>query len=200
MVAENSKAIVVATIIIVGISAAVFLSISSPNNPPINQPSSEVISLKICGNSSDILYPELAEASFVILEPGSWLVTAQFVDDSAGSEGLEIYDRNFTVTSDDMNSISDALYEGLNLTHSSEGSASTLLGQSPSIWYDIEITYADGSWIYIATFQTDPGHIIINSGIGTPDRNLLSGAVLEPLSALDTFVSAIHALFSTYLG
>ena len=197
--ADNSKAAAVATIIIVAVFAAIFLSLSRPDFPLVNKPVSEITSLTISGNSSDIVYPELAEANFVILEPGSWLVTAQFVDDSAGSEEPEIYDRNFTVISEDMKSIGDALYGGLNQTRISEVSVQVLLGQSPSIWYDIEVTYADGSWIYIATFQTDPGYILFNHGRGVPDRNLINGRVLEPLSALDSLVSAIYAVFSNHL-
>jgi hypothetical protein len=199
MIADNSKALAVATIITVAVFAAVFLSMSNSGVPLVNKPASEITSLTICGNSTDLLYPELAEASFVILEPGSWLVTARFVNDSADSEELEIYDRNFTVISEDMKSIGDALYGGLNQTRISEVSVQMLLEQSPSIWYDIEVTYADGSWIYIATFQTDPGYILFNHGRGVPDRNLLNGRVLEPLSALDSLVSAIYAVFSNHL-
>lgn len=197
--ADNSKAAAVATIVIVAIFAAVFLSVSRPDFPLVNKPVSGITSLTISGNSSDIVYPELAEANFVILELGSWLVTAQFVDDSAGPEEPEIYDRNFTVISEDMKSISDALYEGLNQTRISEVSVQGLLGQSPNIGYDMELTYADGSWIYIVTFQTDPGYIIFNHGRGIPDRNLINGRVLEPLSALDSLVSAIYTVFSNHL-
>ena len=197
--ADNSKAVAVVTIITVAVFVAVFLSVSRPDFPLVNKPVSGITSLTISGNSSDIVYPELAEASFVILEPGSWLVSSQFVDDSAGPEEPEIYERNFTVISEDMRSISDALYEGLNHTRISEVSVQVVLGQSPSIWYDIEVTYADGSWIYIATFQTDPGYILFNHGRGIPDRNLLNGRVLEPLSALDSLVSAIYAVFSNHL-
>jgi hypothetical protein len=199
MIADNSKAAAVATIITVAVFAAAFLSMSNSDVPLVNEPTSEITSLTICGNSSDLLYPELAEASFVILEPGSWLVIAQFVDDSEGPEEPEIYDRNFTVISEDMKSISDALYGGLNQTRISEDSVQILSERSPSIWYDMEFTYADGSWVYIATFQTSPGYIIFNHGKGTPDRNLLNGTVLEPLSALDSLVSAIYAIFSNHL-
>ena len=199
MVAGNSRVVVVGTIIIVAVVAAVFLSMSNSDTPFVNEPTSEITSLMICGNSSDVLYPELAEASFVILEPGSWLVTARFVDDSAGPEEPEIYDRNFTVISEDMKSIGDALYGGLNQTRISEVSVQVLLGQSPSIGYDMELTYADGSWVCIAAFQTSPGCIIFNHGKGAPDRNLINGTVLEPLSALDSLVSAIYAIFLDHL-
>jgi len=201
MVSESSKVIVVATIIIISISGAAFLSMFSSDNPTITPNSSGIATLMICGNSSDVLYPELAEASFVLLENGSWLVNANFVNDSAGYyEYLEIYDRNFTITSEELESIDDALYEGLNQTSSSNITALTLLESSPSIWYQIEITYTNGAWIYITAFQTELGHIITNHGTGTPDTNLLSGTVLEPLSALDCLVLAIYAVFSNHLG
>ncbi|MGY5856257.1 MAG: hypothetical protein RTS72_06625 [Candidatus Thorarchaeota archaeon] len=200
MVAENSKAVVVATIIILGISAAVFLSMSNSDNPVFTPNYSEIALLTICGNSSDLLYPELAEANFAFFETGTWLVNAHFVDDSGGYEYLEIYDRNFTITSEEMESINEAFYEGLNQTYSSEISVPELLEPSPSICYDIDIIYTDGSWIYITVFQTDQGHIIWNNGRGTPDKNLLNGAVLEPSSALDCLVSAIYTVFTKYLG
>lgn len=201
MAAENSKAVFVATIIIIGISAAAFLSMSNSGNPVFTRNTSGIATLTISGNSTDLLYPELAEASFVLLENGNWLVNAHFVNDSAGYyEYPEIYDRNFTITSEEVESLDDALYEGLNQTYSSGISAPALLEQSPSICYDIEITYNDGSWIYVTTFQTEIGHIITNHGTGTLDGNLLSGTVLEPLSALDCLVLAINTVFSNHLG
>ncbi len=200
MGSENSKVVTVVTIIIIGISGAAFLSMSNSDNPDVTPNSTGIITLKICGNSTDLLYPELAEANFVFLENGSWQVNANFMDDSAGYyENLEIYDRTFTVTPEEVESINDALYEGLNQTFSSNTSTLALLEPSPSIWYDIEIIYTDGSWVYITAFQTDSGHIISNNGTGTPNRNLLDGAVLEPLSALDCLVTTIYNLFSNHI-
>lgn len=202
MVAENSKAVFVAMTIIIGISAAAFLSMFNSGNPVVVPNTSGVSTLAICGNSTDLLYPELMDASFVFLENGSWLVNACFVNDSIDwYDNLEIYDLDFTVTSEEVKSIDDALYEGLNKTFPSDTSAMTLLDNScPHIWYQIEITYTDGSWIFITTFQTEIGHIITSSGTDTLDTNLLSGIVLEPLSALDCLVSAIHTVFSNHLG
>ncbi len=200
MVSENSKVVIVATIIIIGISAAAFQSMFNSGNPIATPNSSGIVTLTICGNSTDLLYPELAEVNFVLLENGSWQVNAQFMNDSAGYyEYLEIYDRTFTVTPEEVESINDALYEGLNQTYSSNITALMLLESSASIWYDIQITYTDGSWIYITTFQTDQGHIISNHGKGTPDTNLLDGTVLEPLSALDCLVTTIFNLFSNHI-
>jgi hypothetical protein len=200
MVGENSKTVVVATIIIIGISAAAFLSMFNPgdSNVPLN--TSRIGSLTICGNSSDLLYPELGEASFELLENGSWLVKANFMNDSVDSyENLVIYDRAFTITSEELESIDNALYDGLDQTYNSNETVLMLLESSPSIWYDIEILYTDGSWIYITVFQTEPGYIITNRGTGNYDGNLLVGTVLEPLSALDCLVSAIYTIFSNHL-
>ncbi|MHA1862986.1 MAG: hypothetical protein ACTSWA_04385 [Candidatus Thorarchaeota archaeon] len=200
MGSENSKVVIVVTIIIIGISGAAFLSMSNSDNPDVTPNSTGITTLKICGNSTDLLYPELAEANFVFLENGSWQVNANFMDDSAGYyEYLEIYDRTFTVTPEEVESINDALYEGLNQTYSSNVTALMLLESSPSIWYDIQITYTDDSWLYITAFQTDQGHIISNHGTGTPNTNLLDGTVLEPLSALDCLVTAIYNLFSNHI-
>ena len=201
MAAENSKFVFTAAIIIVGISAAAFLSMSNSGTLVFTRNTSGIAVLTICGNSTDLLYPELGGASFVLLENGTWLVSAYFVNDSAGYyENLEIYDRNFTVTPEEIESIDNALYEGLTETSLSGISAMALLEPSPHIWYQIEITYTDGSWIYITTFQTEIGHIITNHGTGTLDTGLMNGTVLEPLSALDCLVLAIYTVFSNHLG
>jgi hypothetical protein len=197
--AEGSfKAIAVATIIVVAISSAAFYYLSSPSNDSDITNSLDIASLRICGNSTDILYPELMEASLVFQE-GTWMISASFVDDSEGWENPEIYDREFAVTPEEVEIINLRLHEGLNGTHPSEISPSELLESNPHIGFDIEITYIDGSWIYATTFQTDQGHIISNSGTDTIDKNLLSGTVLGPISALDSLVAAIYTIFSNYL-
>ena len=200
MRSENSKVVIVVTITIIGISGAAFLALSNFDNPDIIPNSTGITTLTIYGNSTDLLYPELAEVNFIFLENGSWQVNANFMNDSAGYyENLEIYDRTFTVTSNEVESINAALYEGLNQTISSNISTLALLESSPSIWYDIEIIYTDGSWIYVTAFQTDQGHIISNSGTGTPNKNLIDGTVLEPLSALDCLVTTIYNLLSNHI-
>jgi hypothetical protein len=200
MTSENSKVVVVVTIIIIGISGAAFLSMFNTDNPVVAPNSSGIAFLTICANSTDLLYPELGDASFEHLENGSWLIHATFINDSAGYyENLEIYDRDFVITSEEVESITAALHEGLNQTYSSNITTLILLESSPSIWYDIQITYIDGSWIYVTAFQTDQGHIISNNGAGTPNTNLLDGTVLEPLSALDCLVTAIYNLFSSHI-
>lgn len=198
--AEGSfKAIAVATIIVVAISSAAFYYLSLPSNDSDITNSLDIASLRICGNSTDILYPELMDASLVFQED-TWMISASFVDDSEGWENPEIYEREFSVTPEEVEIINLSLHEGLNGTHPLEISSSVLLESNPHIGFDIEITYTDGSWIYLTTFQTDLGHIISSSGIDTIDKNLLSGTVLGPISALDSLVTAIHALFSNHLN
>ena len=198
-IAEGSfKAIAIATILVVAISSTTLLYLSSLSNDSDIINSLDILTLRICGNSTDILYPELMDASLDFRE-GKWMISASFVDNSKGWENPEIYDREFSVTPDEIEIINLRLHEGLNGTHPSEISPSVLLEPSPHLGFDIEITYTDGSWIYIATFQTDQGHIISNYGTGTPDTNLLSGTVLEPISALDGLVTTIHTIFSNHL-
>ena len=137
--------------------------------------------------------------AYLAFQDGNWMVSASFVDDSEGWENPEIYDIDFSVTPEEVEIINLSLHDGLNGTHPSEISPSVILEFSPHIGFDIEITYTDGSWIYATTFQTDQGHIISNCGTGTMDKNLLSGTVLEPLSALDCLVTAIYNLFSNHI-
>ncbi len=197
--AEGSfKAIAIGTLLVVAISSTAFFYISSLSNDSDITNSLDIASLRISGNSTDILYPELMDASFVFQE-GNWIISASFVDDSEGWENPEIYDREFSVTPEEVEIINLSLHEGLNGTYPSEISPSVLLESNPHIGFDIEITYTDGSWIYITTFQTAEGHIITNSGTDTIDNNLLSGTVLEPISALDSLVTAIHTIFSNHL-
>ena len=138
------------------------------------------------------------EASLVVNE-SSWFISASFMDDSEGWENPELYEREFSVTPQEIENISLSLHEGLNATYPSEISPSVLLESSPHIGFDIEITYTDGSWVYATTFQPGEGYIIFNSGTGTPDKNLLIGTVLEPVSALDSLVADIYTLFSNHL-
>ncbi|MFW9805222.1 MAG: hypothetical protein ACFFFK_00670 [Candidatus Thorarchaeota archaeon] len=200
MAVDNSKPIVVATIIIVSVFTAAYLSMSNFSNPFITPNSSGIASLTICGNSSDLIYPELAEAYFVYIGNNTWLINANFVDDSYSYEQPEIYDRNFTITLEELKSIDNALHEGMNQTYSSNLTALVLLEPCPNIWYSVDIVYTDGSWISLTAFQTEPGYIIYNHGLGDFNPNLLNGDVLEPMSALDCFVLAIQAIFSNHLG
>lgn len=201
MAQENAKAVVMATILIVGISAAAYLSLSASDNPVHTGNTSGIAYLTIQANSTDLLYPELSEASFVYLVNDTWQVNANFLNDSIDwYENLKKYDRNFTITSQELKSIDDALYEGLRNATRSELSTMTLLDDPcPHIWFQIEIVYTDGSWIFVTAFQTEIGHIITNNGTESLDTNLMSGTVLEPLSALDCLVLAVYTIFSNHL-
>jgi hypothetical protein len=192
------KAVAIATIVVVVISSTAVIYFFSLSNDSDITDSLDIASLRICGNSTDILYPELMEAS-IVFQGGNWTISASFVDDSEGWENPEIYDMEFSVTPEEIEIINLRLHEGLNGTNPTEISPSVLLESNPHIGFDIEITYTDGSWIYVTTFQTDGGHIISNSGTDTMDKNLLSGTVLEPISALDSLVTAIHTIFSNHL-
>ena len=183
----------------VAISSTTFFYISSLSNDSDITNSLDIASVRICGNTTDILYPELMDA-YLAFQDGNWVVSASFVDDSEGWENPEIYDIEFSVTPEEVEMINLSFHEGLNGTYPSEISPSVLLESDAHIGFDIDITYTDGSWIYITTFQTDQGHkIISNSGTGTMDKNLLSGTVLEPISALDGLVLSIYTVFSNHL-
>lgn len=196
---ENTKVIVVAIILVVAVSSTALIYFPSLSNDSDISDTLNIASLMICGNSTDILYPELMEACLV-MNGSNLMISADFVDDSEGWEYPELYEREFSVTLEEIENISLSLHEGLNATYLSEISPSELLESSPHIGFDIEIIYSDGSWIYATTFQTGEGYIISNSGTGTPDKNLLSGTVLEPVSALDNLVVAIYILFSNHLN
>ncbi|MFW9961955.1 MAG: hypothetical protein ACFFCX_00120 [Candidatus Sifarchaeia archaeon] len=122
------------------------------------------------------------------------------MDDSEGFENPILYEREFTVTPEEIENIGLSLHEGLNYTYPSETTSSELLEYSFNMGFEIEINYSDGSWVYVITSQIGEGYIMFNSGTGTLDRNLLNCTVLEPVSALDGLVSAIYALFSNHLG
>jgi hypothetical protein len=195
---EGTKVIAIATILVIAVSSTAFLYITSVPNDDNTSNTLDIASITVCGNSTDILYPELMDAS-LFFQDGNWTVSASFVDDSEGWENPELYDREFTIASEEVMSISLSFLDGLNDTYPSEMSVSELLEPSPHIGFEIEIIYSDGSWVYVTTFQIGEGYIISNSGTGTPDRNLLSGSVLEPVSALDGLVEAIYTVFSNHL-
>ncbi|MFW9808030.1 MAG: hypothetical protein ACFFE6_01510 [Candidatus Thorarchaeota archaeon] len=194
---ESFKAITVATIIVVAVAATAFLYFSLTDSSNTTH-SLDIASLKICGNSTDILYPELMDASFVFQETGL-LIMASFVDDSESIENPLLYEREFTVTPGEIENISLSLNEGMNQTHPSEMSSSLLLESSFNMGFEIEIIYSDGSWVYVITFQVGDGYIMFNNGTGTPNRGLESCTVLEPVSALDDLVETIYTIFSNHL-
>ncbi len=191
------KAATVVTIIVAAVSVSALLHFSLSDNPNTSF-SLDIASFRICGNSTDILYPELMDASLVLQEH-SLMILASFLDDSEGFENPLLYEREFTVTPEEIENICLSLHEGLNHTYPSETSSLELLESSFNMGFEIEITYSDGSWVYVITVQVGEGYIMFNSGKGTPDRGLESCAVLEPVSALDGLVTTIYSVFTNHL-
>ncbi|MHA1961790.1 MAG: hypothetical protein ACW99U_16325 [Candidatus Thorarchaeota archaeon] len=194
---RGARAVVLSTILVVGLSVTVvYMWYGFPEQVTDN---SGIQSLWIIGNTSDILYPELMEAGFTWQDDGGWFVTANFVDDSEGWEEPIIYDRTFQVTAQEVLNINQALDEGLNLTYNSVELLLGVLEMNPHIGFQIDITYKGGEWISLCTFQTEEGHIILMSGRGTPNINLLDGQLLQPVSALDGLVATINQVFQSHL-
>lgn len=198
MDSQSTKISVVATVIVLAVASTAFVLVNVLN--PGESPSdSGITSIMILGNSSDILYPELMDASFE-MQSNSWIVTANFLDDSGGWESPETYDRTFSVTNEEVISISNALWESVNSTSESEEQTDVVLEMWASIGFQIEITYGDGSWVCIWTLQTERGHILFNQGTGTPNPNMVDATVLEPIDALDGLVGAVYTVFEEHVG
>ena len=203
---KNFIAIVVITSLIIGIIVVIpLLTNPAGNNNPgkWDQPTSQVQYLTILGNSSDIIYPELMEAVFELQTSEEYNVSAHFLDDSAGPYDLEIYDRSFISTQAEVISIIDALYTSLNDTVQSSDSINTITYEG-SIGYEVDVIFADGTWVYILTIQSQKGHIIFLNGTSSGDseyrnRNLVDGILLEPASALDPLVLVLNSIFSEHL-
>ena len=157
---------------------------------------SRISSIRMCGNTSDVLYPELMDATFSPDSFGGWLVTASFVNDSLGPYNATLYDASFTASATEVEDINNALHDGLSQTYASNDS---FAGEWPHIAFDMLISYKDGTWIYVIKFLTVKGHIMTRSGSGTPDTQLTSD-LLEPGSALDGLILAINDVFAKYLG
>ncbi len=158
----------------------------------------QIASMSICGNSTDIIFPELMEASFVPLPSGEWQLTASFVDDSGGYYEIEIYERSFTANLTEVVSINTALYDGLSMTYASNATHDDIM-YTP-MGFSLDIMYTDGSWISLLTLLDSEGHLILMSGTGPINQNLLDGYILEPGDALDGLVDAIHSVFQYHLG
>ena len=197
---QGSKAIILAMLVVVGVSATAFLYILNSSENQTNTPNTSGIeSLRILGNSSDLIYPELMEAYFY-QEINEWLVSASFLDDSEGWENPELYERTFSVSDENVTAIDDVLKDSLSQTHASEDQVLSILDLNPHVGFGIEIIYTDGSWIYLCTFQTEKGHIIKKIGSGTLDTNLLDGTLLEPVAALEGLVTIIRAVISSNMS
>ena len=194
---QGTKASIIVTIVVLAVATSAIVLVNLPDDESQSTPSG-VNYITILANSTDILYPELMEASFMS-EEGQWVVTANFVDNSGGWESPEVYDRTFSASVEEIDSISEALWASINLTVQSEEDPNTILNSGASIGFHIVITYVDGSWIAIWTLLTETGHILYKSGVGTPDLGMDSAELLEPVSALDNLVSTVYSVFSNNL-
>ena len=154
--------------------------------------------MSICGNSTDIIDPELMESNFVPLGIGEWQVTASFVDDSSGYDEIETYQRSFSANFSSVLSINTALYDGLGTTYASNDTIYDIM--YTCMGFSLDIVYTDGSWISLLTMLDPQGHLILMSGTGPINQNLLDGYILEPGDALDGLVDAIHSVFQYHLG
>ncbi len=195
---QGTKLTVIATIVVLAVATSAIILVNMPNNDIISN-TSGVSSIFILANSTDIVYPELMEATFAI-EGEQWVVQANFVDDSEGWENPEIYDRTFSATDDEVSSINDALIASLNMTAQSEDNLTSILSSGAHIGFHIVVTYNDGRWVSIWTLQIESGSFLYKTGIGTPDLNMLDANLLEPVSALNGLVTAIHSVFSSNLN
>ncbi|MDF1537536.1 MAG: hypothetical protein P1Q69_01355 [Candidatus Thorarchaeota archaeon] len=194
---QGSKAILLAMIITLGVSSAAFLYIINSSDTYSGR--SGIDSIRIMGNSSDIVYPELMEAYISRDSFGNWLVSATFLDDSEGWENPEAYERTFNISSGNVTAIENALINGLDDTHPSEDVSFDNLESYPHVGFAIEVLYTNGTWIYVCTFQTEKGHIILKRGSGTPDTNL-DGPLLESIEALEDFVAVVQNVFSSNMS
>ncbi|MHA2424976.1 MAG: hypothetical protein ACXAEF_09330, partial [Candidatus Thorarchaeota archaeon] len=151
MNSHGTKAIFLAMIVTIGVAAAAFVYFTNPStNIDVG---STVESIRLSGNSSDIVFPELMDAFIEQDMLGNWQVSASFLDDSDGWEYPEPYERTFTISSDNVSAINSALISGLNETYLSEDNEMEVMEPYPHMGFDIEIVYTDGSWIYVCTFQ-----------------------------------------------
>lgn len=198
MESGNARSTLTASVLIVVLSTALFLFVIDSSGPIEPSPIPTISSLLICGNSTDILYPELMEAEFQATDR-DWSVTAKFLDDSEGFENLSIYWRDFTVREEELHSIVPPLLQGLGSANLSTANIVTVLGSSPSIAWQIELVFTNGSWVYLTVLLTEP-YALLLLGHGPINRNLLDARVLEPASIFAPLALAISDIFANHLG
>jgi len=171
----------------------------------------DILAVRIMGNSSDIVYPELMDALFVSNVTGAWIVSATFLNDS-GPGTPTLYYEYFLTTLAEVEDINSAIYAGLEATIPSADSITEL---PYSVGFGLDILYEDGTWIQLFTLQSPTGHIIFLNGTytGTPDtvdpfdpnyiqrdENWLNGILLEPGTALNDLIATMYAVFDNHLG
>ncbi|MFX1510836.1 MAG: hypothetical protein ACFFBR_11085 [Promethearchaeota archaeon] len=172
----------------------------------------DILAVRILGNSTDIVYPELMAAVFVPNSTGAWIVSATFLNDSLGPGTITFYEEHFLTTISEVVSINTAIYAGLNATTRSSDSIENLMY---SVGFGLDILYTDGTWIQLFTLQSPTGHIVFlngtytgipdtvdpfNSSFITRDENWLNGILLEPGTALNVLVATMNGVFNNHLG
>jgi hypothetical protein len=203
------------------VAAPVLFSLFAPTPPDggigtqlssyMEDKAADILAVRILGNSTDIVYPELMAALFVSNTTGAWIVSATFLNDS-GPGMPTIYMEYFLTTLAEVEDINNAIYAGLEATSSSADSISDL---PYSVGFGLDILYGDGTWIQLFTLQSPTGHIIFLNGTytGTPDsvdpfnptyiqrdNNWLNGILLEPDTALDDLVVTMYTVFDNHIG
>ncbi|MFW9955720.1 MAG: hypothetical protein ACFFD3_14315 [Candidatus Thorarchaeota archaeon] len=194
MSAQGSKAAIIITVIVISVSAVAFTYFINSSNTSFG--GTDVTSITIIGNTSDIVYPELMEASIDRDVFGMWHVSASFLDNSGGWDSTESYERTFIISLENVTAINNALTAGLNLTYPSEDIIQGVMEMGSHIGFIIEVLYSDGTWLYVCTFQTEKGHIMVKSGRGTLDAGL-DGPLFEPVAALNDFTVTVQTVFSS---
>lgn len=194
----STKLAVTATIVVLAVATSAVVLINLPGGSN-GANTSGINRIEIIGNTTDILYPELMDATFAIVE-GQWQVQANFVDDSEGWESPETYDRTFPVAAHEVDSIDDALVSSFNRTVQSQGNLTAILLSGAHIGFCMVVTYNDGGWISIWVLQIESGQFLYSTGVGTPNTNMLDASLREPVSALDDLVNAVHTVFSNNLN
>jgi hypothetical protein len=196
----DNKGIQATVLVVVIVSGAyvgfIYTGLLGPNGPTND---SQITSIEILANSTDILCPELMQATLTPQSSGTWQVAASFVNDSLGPYNLTVYDKTFIADTNEVEGIKDALYDGLNLTHSSNDSIEDALNNT-NIAFSILISYKDGTWIYVCALLNAKCHIILDEGQGTLNKGVLAGRVMESWAVLDEFIHAVNQVFTNHLG
>lgn len=178
----------------------------------MNAKQADILAVCILGNSTDIVYPELMEAIFRPQETGEWNVFVRILNDTDPNNPI-IYNTTFDAGLMEVTSINNAIYDGLEATTESPDTLDDI-GEA-SIGFGIDVLYTDGTWIQLFTLQSAKGHIMFLNGTytGTPnpvnpfdsafidrDQSWQHGIILEPGTALEGLIAAIHEVFLAHLG
>ena len=179
-----------------------------------NMDETGIVYISVIGNTTDIIYPELGEAQFKPANLSAWTIDVEMVDDSEGFENVSVYSRTFTASNEEINQISDVLFQALGNSSVSERTTLDLLNTSASIVFIVDMIFNDNTWIQVYTFQEHIEFLLLEgtySGTFDPqaefpewsisrNTNMLDGVCQESISNLGSFVNAIHTFFEDHLG